>query len=155
MAYKTGVVFSKNCPHCGERYAVSNDLPYPNDVGQTEKVCKNCKKKFIDHQAFEWENLTDLEKKNYLICGHIYPKEIVFIGLKKYISQAKSFKYDKSMLNCDEIKESIERTSSKEYREKMIEIGRTFYGIDIVDDSGVSNISYQKAQIAEAMKQLK
>lgn len=142
------------CPHCGKVFSRTITAPEPKHFGQTIVSCKKCKRTFVNSEAYEWENLKDIEKKNYLMTEEIYPEASMTFGLKRYTRKALEFKYNPSMLKKKEIVQSLARTSNPEYRRELEENGRIFYGKDIKDDSLVTNISLQDTRVIKVLKNL-
>ena len=148
-------IYQKKCPHCGKVYSESQGVPEPKCFDQTIKKFRKCKKTFVDVEAYEWENLKDVEKKNYLITKkYIYPEKSMLFGLKSYMKKALSFKYNPSMLKERWIQESLARTSNPDYRKQLEDCGRRFYGKDIKDDTVVSEISLQDSRIVKMVKEM-
>ena len=141
--------YSERCPHCKQLFWW-DDYERPRAFHCTLRLCLKCGNTFLDSKWYEWENLTNEEKKVALVTGYGYTittevalrKQIklnyigaaLLIGIsalksnKKLLAKLEAFKFDPSMLQDKEIQESIKRTSDPAYRKALLDIGHDFYG---------------------------
>lgn len=143
-------VYSKSCPFC-HAILYSGYGKEAKYLGKSMQRCPYCNNESFNDSAYEWENLTNDEKKIVLATGvnkYIHFKKeyiqsiiisILFIWMiipirnivccAILIHKMNKFKFDQNMIeNNKEILESIERTKDPEYRKLLILHGRIFYG---------------------------
>lgn len=154
-------VYIDKCPYCGKPFSQTS-TERRRFFGKTEIICKNkkCARPFLDTKAYEWENLTNEEKK-FVLSYHnkkggiregrieIYTEKslrsqmkwaivysVFLIGIPalicdiRLLNRLKKFKFDPKALESPAIQESIKRTSDQYYRDNLLNIGRKFYGPD-------------------------
>lgn len=144
--------YSTRCPHCGV-LLYQNSYEERKKFAPTLQSCPHCGKKMIYSQSYEWENLTNDEKKSVLVFGAdryigtatelkkiirncalsfflIYPLFMMFKHIK-HLRQWNDFVFDENMIVDNSlIQESIERTQDTEYRKMLLKLGRDFYGTE-------------------------
>ena len=148
--------YSTSCPHCGAVFYHSTSKE-PKCFGITQKTCSRCKQEFMYSSVYEWENLTNEEKKSVLILGEdrpirfvkeikrsivlcaisfflLFPLYYLIIHISDY-KKFQNFEYKPQYISQNTyIQESIQRTQDPEYRTQLLKLGRTFYGTEYTPD---------------------
>ena len=148
--------YSTSCPYCGTVF-YHGTTKEDKSFGITQKICNHCGREFMYSSIYEWENLTNEEKKSVLILGAdravrlkkdikksifacalcfflIYPLYYLIIHIKDYKAFKKFEFYPEQISQNKLIQESIQRTQDPEYRTQLLKLGRTFYGTEYTPD---------------------
>lgn len=131
--------YKLRCGRCGYTYYLSSFEPDTFlRLGATFQRCPQCGGYLYYPYFKEWICMTSNEKKFSLCFGfgasfksfNPNSKFLRFVR-RKTMEKWDNFKFEESMLEIPEIKESIERTQNEEYKKMLILKGYSFYGTRI------------------------